>query len=478
MSVRARTPTPSLASPDPPPNATARSRNRTLTRLAALALLGLVTVVAVVVLTGGGSYSYSFVFDNAGQLVKGDLVRIGGTPAGTVTGLTLTADGRADVHVSIKHSFGPLRDGTSAGIRAQGLVGVASRYVDVSPAPTFKPALASGATIPGDKTTSIVEIDQLFNTFDASTRKGLARLIKGSATWYQGKEHQANQSARYFAPALYATNQLFSEIDRDSGTLQQFIVQTGDALGALASRGQQLTDLVSNTRATTNALASDNRSLSQALTQLPRALRQGSNAFADLRPALGDLQHLVDVSGPATRHLAPFLARLRPVVSRAVPTFHQLRLAFDRGGAGNDLYDALLDLPPLAALTTKDFPNAEKALSQSTPIFSFARPYVPDLVSWVRNFAAAAAPYDANGHYVRSLPVFDAFNFTPDSNGGQLDPKPPDQRGQSPNLKTGLLRRCPGAGATSVPDGSAPFVDNGPLANPDCDPWERIGGTP
>lgn len=443
----------------------------------AIALLVAGAAVAAFLLSRGGGYSYSFVFQDAGQLVKGDLVRIGGSPAGKVTGLAVTPDGRADIHVSLDGSFGPLRQGTTAVIRAQGLVGVASRYVDVSPAPTFKPALPSGATIPGDKTTSIVEIDQLFNAFDARTRQGLARLIKGSAGWYQGRERQANQSAQYFAPALYATDRLFSEIDRDSATLEQFLVQTGDVMGTLASRGQELTGLVSNTRASLGALGSDTRSLSQALEQLPPALREGSNAFAALRPALGDLRRLTDATGPATRNLAPFLKRLRPVLAEGVPTFSKLRLMFDRPGRSNDLYDALLDLPPLAKLTSRDFPDAEKALTQSTPVFSFARPYVPDLVSWVRNFGSAAAPYDANGHYVRTLPVFDAFNFSDDSSGGTLSAKAPADRGQGPNLETGLLRRCPGA-AAAVPDGSAPYVDSGTLANPDCDPAQRLGGGP
>ena len=75
----------------------------------------------------------------------------------------------------------------------------------------------------------------------------------------------------------------------------------------------------------------------------------------------------------------------------------------------------------------------------------------------------------------RTLPVFDAFNFVDDSQGGHLTPKPPGDRGKPGVLQTGMLHRCPGAAGAS-PDGSGPFVDGGPLANPDCDPAEAIGG--
>jgi phospholipid/cholesterol/gamma-HCH transport system substrate-binding protein len=431
-------------------------------------------VAVVIILTRGGDHHYRVVFQNAGQLVKGDLVRIGGTKAGRVDGIDLTDDGQAAVRISVNHSFAPLRKGTTAIVRAESLTGVASRYVDLSPAPSFKPALPDGATIATDTTTSIVEIDQLFSTLDPRTRQGLRELIKGQADWYRGREAQANLSAQLFPPALDATTRLFSQIDRDSATLGQLLDQTGTAFHALTAQRGQLTSLVGHTRETIHALASDNTSLSQGLRQLPGALREGSNAFAALGPALGDLQRLVDATAPATRDLAPFLGRLRPVLDEAVPTFTDLRAMFARPGAHNDLLDALRELPAIASLTRSTFPRAEQALRQSTPVFSFARPYVPDLVSWVGGFAGAFAPYDANGHYARTLPVFDAFSFTDDSQGGHLTPKPPGDRGKPGVLQTGKLHRCPGAAGTS-PDGSAPFVDNGPLANPDCDPSETIG---
>ena len=109
-------------------------------------------------------------------------------------------------------------------------------------------------------------------------------------------------------------------------------------------------------------------------------------------------------------------------------------------------------------------------------MFAFARPYTPDLVGWLRSFGGAMATYDANGHYARTMPVFNAFDFVDDAEGGHLEPKPPDQRGTSPAVSTGNLRRCPGAATRAPADGSAPFVDRGPDANADCDPSQRPGG--
>lgn len=432
----------------------------------------------ILLLTRDTSYTYSFVFDNAGQLVKGDVVRVGGTGAGTVQSIDLTPDAKAKVTVSVSDEFAPLHGGTSATIRAQSLIGVANRFVDIQPGPNFDEELADGAVLQTDSTTSIVDLDQLFNALDPPTRKGLQKTFKGFAQWYAGKEHNANVSAKYFSPLVVSATDLVKEVNSDSATFQDFLVNTAGAMSTLASRREDLTNLVGNAGASAHALSADTESLTQVLSQLPPALRQGSDTFVALRPALDDLQTLAVVSKPATKNLAGFFRDLRPVTENSVPTFHELSLLFSNPGPGNDLHDALVDLPPLATLTEDALPRARKSLRDSTPMFSFIRPYAPDLVSFVKGFGSAMAPYDANGHYARAMPVLDGFNFVDDPDGGHLEPKAPADRGRSPYLKLNQLKRCPGAATPPPADGSAPFVDSGPLSNADCDPAQTVRPTP
>jgi phospholipid/cholesterol/gamma-HCH transport system substrate-binding protein len=443
-------------------------------------VLALVIVAGVIVylVTRPSPYHYRVNFTDAGQIVSGDLVRIGGTPAGKVDALRLTADGQAQLDVSIDSSFGPLREGTTMQIRAQGLAGVASRYLDVSPAPSFDHPIPNGGVIPASRTSGIVDIDELFNALDANTRTGLRRLIRGFADWYQGETVNASLSTRYFPPALQAYTRLFSQIDADTPTLRQFLRQTGTALGAITQHSAQLTDLVTQARVTSDALGSDNVALSRALTNIPGALNGGSRTFARLRrTTLPSLTRLVHATAPVTAPLGPFLGRLAPVLDQATPTVTQLSRLLHEPGPDNDLVDVLRELPGLAQAVTGDFPRAINALTKSTPVFEFARPYVPDLIAWISNWDGIFAPYDANGHYGRTMPVFDAFGLTDDAGGGELTPKPPNMRGGSGSLQTGFEQRCPGAAIRPPADGSAPFVDSGPLANPHCRPSETIGGT-
>ena len=117
--------------------------------------------------------------------------------------------------------------------------------------------------------------------------------------------------------------------------------------------------------------------------------------------------------------------------------------------------------------------NSTSALQKSQPVLEFIRPYVPELVGWFRDFGVGAANYDANGHYARIQPIFNAFQLHDLPVGPpQLVPLPVAQR--LAGLQTGMLRRCPGSASQPAVDGSAPYRDSG--GNLDCDPTQVVAG--
>ena len=72
----------------------------TASRVAVIALLVVgALLIAVVLLGGNGSHEYKLEFQNGGQIVKGDDVKIGGRPVGKVKKLELTDDNAALVTV-------------------------------------------------------------------------------------------------------------------------------------------------------------------------------------------------------------------------------------------------------------------------------------------------------------------------------------------------------------------------------------------
>jgi phospholipid/cholesterol/gamma-HCH transport system substrate-binding protein len=441
-------------------------------------------VLVLVVLFGGSSgRKYHLLFENGGQLISGGQVLVAGQPIGKVDDISLTDDGQAEVTISVDET---LHKGTTAVIRATSLSGIANRYVSISPGPNNAPELADGATLAGDKTTSPVDLDQLFNTFTPRARKGLQDVIQGSAAVYDGHSAGARSTYKYFAPSLDATRRLFAELTSDSRAFSQFLVQGSQALGAIAERRHDLASLTANANQALGAIASQNDALDRSLVAFPPALRQANTTFVNVRAALDDLTPVVNATKPATKDLAPFLRKLRPVAERSVPVVRNLRLAVNRSGKTNDLTDSLRELPRAEGKASRGIPRTIAGLNASQPVVEFARPYMPDLMGFLSKFAEVSSFYDANGHYARvSTADANLFHYcgAGDSNPvcvggggsystGQLAPIPPSQ--QFDDLTFRNFIRCPG-GATAPVPGSNPFTDDGSLLsggqppNPKCD---------
>ena len=229
----------------------------------------------------------------------------------------------------------------------------------------------------------------------------------------------------------------------DEGSLTRFIVDSSRLVAALAEKRDDLADLVGNTNATARAIGAENVALARALGLLPTTLRRANTTFVNLRATLDDLDVLVAESKPATKDLAPFLRELRPLVADARPTIRDLRTLVRRDGPDNDLVEATRKMPALQQVATPAFATAARRSCKLQPVLEFIRPYTPEFAGWLRDFGQGASNYDANGHYARIQPIFNAFNFNDNPAGGVLTPIPPSQRFDG--LETNQLRRCPGA---------------------------------
>ncbi len=449
---------PALPPPVRPPRA------RAVRIVAAGALVAVVAIVLVLVIGGNGSATYQLIFPEAGQLVRGDQVQVGGVPVGSIKDITLLSNYQVRITIDVESSLAPLHEGTTAEIRVPSLSSVANRYIALSPGPNNRPALPSGSTLGTTATHGVVDLDQLFNIFTPKTRKGLQEFIQGSAETYTGVAPQLQVDSRYFPPALAALDHVLAEFGRDGPTFSNFLVESAKATTVLAGRSRQLTELVSNADTALGAIGSRQASLAAGLKELPVTLKEGNRTFEELPATLSDLRKLIDASKPGTKELAPFFSKLRPLVNAATPVVSNFGEAISKSGSGNDLTEAALALPELAHALVTASPNGVRALEESLPVTALFGPYTPDLEGFIRAFGQVGAYYDANGHYARVSGGFPDFELNSENT---LKPAEPAQ--VLKGLKTGQLRRCPGAGAQPAADGSSPFSGNGQLG---CDPTQ------
>ena len=450
-------------------------------RVAALAAVAIAIVaVVVILLSGGSSYQVKAIFTNASQLVPGDQVQVAGNSVGSVSKITLTPSGQAELTLTINNStYQPLHQGTDATVRLTSLSGIANRYVDLRLGSGTAAKIPNGGVIPTSDTTSAVDFDQLFNTLDGPTRKGLQNVIQGSAAQYANAGQKAQAAWQYLNPAVASSSLLFRELNRDTSKFTNFIVKSGNLVSDIAQRQSDLSGLVQHLNTTTQALAAQHTALGQSLQRLPGFMRLANTTFVNLRSALDDLQPLVDASKPVAPKLQKLLEQLKPLAQDSVPTVRDLSDIIKKPGADNDLIELTKLGVPLAQATVRDtnangktrpgaFPISTTALNDSTPELATARPYAVDLTGWFEGYTHPGT-IDANGGASRIAPVvgvgsiengtlniFDSLlNVLPGSNDRL-------QFAQQ-MLTTGQGDRCPGSmerGALYYPESGFPCNPN------------------
>ncbi|HET8862630.1 MAG TPA: hypothetical protein VFM94_05210, partial [Solirubrobacterales bacterium] len=247
----------------------------------------------------------------------------------------------------------------------------------------------------------------------------------------------------------------------------------------IADRHDDLSGLVDDLATTTTAIGNQKEALAESIGRLPDFQRRANTTFVNLRAALDDLDPLVETAKPATRNLAPFLAELRPVLSKAVPVFRDLRLSNSRPGFANDTAETLGFLPAVQERASRAFPHAEQAIEDFLPSLRMWRAYTPDFFNGFGKLGQITAAYDGNGHYARGQLVLNLFKRNASS--GELEPIAPSEQYDSFGGSAGVRRPCPGGGTQSAPDGSNPFTEPpfaGSGVNPssDCDPADAPPG--
>jgi phospholipid/cholesterol/gamma-HCH transport system substrate-binding protein len=429
-------------------------------RVAAVGALIAALVLVSLILFGGagvGGYKVKARFLNAGQLVKGNPVQVGGVAVGSVEGIKITGDGHAEIEMSINGDHAPLRRGTRAEIRQFSQSGLANRYIDLKLPPHTDDEIPDGGVIDTDQTVTQVDLDELYNTLDPETRKSLQGFFKGSARQWRDMADEANVGFEYLNPALSTSRRLFNELTRDTPLLQRFLVDSSEMVTALADRRDDLAALIGNLNSTTAALGSQKEALAESIGRLPPFMRRANTTFVNLRSTLDEVDPLVEASKPVAKRLGPFLSQARAFAADAEPTVRDLSLTIRKRGRGNDLINLMTTFPPLARIATETrnrtyapggrkfsvgetrgaFQESVEALKGGTGELSFARPYTTDFLGWLDDFSTTGGGFDALGATARGMVSF-----------------APILHKDNGTLAYEQYRRCPGSAEAPLPDGS------------------------
>jgi phospholipid/cholesterol/gamma-HCH transport system substrate-binding protein len=449
-------------------------------------------VAAAVVLWNGRADPYTVVarFEDAGQTVKGNQVRVGGATIGTVSEVRLADDGQAEMVLKIdERAYRPLHRGTRAILRNTALSSIANRIVVLEPGPNNAPRIEEGGVIEATDTRSATDIDQVLNTIDEKGRRYLQTLVRGGARALSGAEKETNQTLERLSPALAQTRQTIDELQSDEPALQRLVTSSAAVSSTLADNTDDIERGLESTAITLRATAAEREALRRTIQRGPEFLRRANTTFASTRVLLNDARPLLREVRPVAPRLARTLRLAEPLTRQSIPLLTDVRATLPA------LSDTLGRTPKLANQVVPAFGEIGRALTGLTPILTEIRRYAPDLSSGLlTGFGGKAGGYyDANGHYARIAPTLNATALPdllspalPDVAspalpdllgpvlGGVLDTLAPILGTGFSAPQTGQTNRCPGAGAQTHPDGSNP---NPAGHSGRCDPTQvPLGG--
>jgi phospholipid/cholesterol/gamma-HCH transport system substrate-binding protein len=343
----------------------------------AAVVAGLAVLVAVVLLAtaaGGssGGYSVRAIFDDAGNLIAGENVKIDGVKVGTVSSVTPTPQAKAAVVLKIENpGFQDFRSDASCTIRPQSLIG--EKYVDClptqvraegTPLPPPLPQIASGQEgegeylLPVQNTHSPVDVDLLGDIDRLPERERFTILLNELGAGLAGRGSDLSEVIKRANPALQEFDKVLGILAGENHVLAKLAVDSDEALKPFAQVREKVADFVVQANKVAQAGAGTRGSLARNLQLFPPFLEQ----------------------------LGPGLERVQRLAEQITPTFTALKTA------APGLDKAFTNLPAFSRSSEKFFTNLGSTAKVSGPALASTRP----LLKQLQGLGSAAAPFTSN----------------------------------------------------------------------------------
>jgi ABC-type transporter Mla subunit MlaD len=316
----------------------------------------------------GGTYVVRAIFDDAGNIISGEDVKIDGVKVGTVGSVTPTAQAKAAVILNINTpGFQDFRVDASCTVRPQALIG--EKYVDCLPTQPrvegtpLPPALSTiphgqeGAgerLLPVQNTHSPVDVDLLGDITRLPERQRLTIIINELGAGLAGRGSDLHEVIRRADPAFQELDKVLGILAGENKVLGKLAVDSDKALAPLAAVRNRVADFIVQSNTVAKATADHRGALARNLADFPAFLRefgpamerlgrfadQTTPAFTDLGVAAPGLNRAFEslgpfsdsstaffktfgktakTSGPAIAATQPLLARLKALGSSGKP---------------------------------------------------------------------------------------------------------------------------------------------------------------
>jgi len=378
----------------------------------------------------GYGYTLKATFSNGVNISAKSPVRIAGVDVGEVIETGRKGDA-TEIVFTVDEAGRPIHDDAFAQIRPRIFL-EGNFFVDLDPGSPSAAELDKNATIPVGRTSTSVQLDEIFTALQSPVRADLSRLLESFGTALTEQPTAAedadqapevkgktgaeglNGAFRYGAPAgRYSAQVTNALLGTEPGDLSRLVAGAGRTFGALAAQEADLQDLIVNFDTFTGALAAQSGNLATTVQRFAPALRTARRSLVSLNRTLPPLRGYSIALQPAVAELPGWISAGRPWIAQARP----LLSGKEAGGVAKLLREATpglagaaqagkaLALPQanrLSLCTTKVFvPTGNQVIDDG---FSTGGPNYREFFYYLVDFAGITQNFDGNGYYLRTSP--------------------------------------------------------------------------
>lgn len=378
----------------------------------------------------GYGYTLNATFSNGVNISVNSPIRIAGVDVGKVIEVGRDGD-NTEIRFTVEDSGRPIHDDAIAQIRPRIFL-EGNFYVDLDPGSPSAPEFDSGSTIPVSRTSTSVQLDEIFTALQSPVRADLSRLLgsygqaltheptaaedvdqqpevrgKTGAEGLNGALKYGGDAGRYSAQVTNAF------LGTSPGDLSRMVAGAGRAFGAFARREADLQGLIVNFDTFTGALAAQSTNLATTIERLAPTLGIGRRSLVSLNRSLPPLRAWAIEFTPAVAELPaliaagePWLAQARPLLSgkEAGGVARLLRESTPglAGAAQAGKANTIPQINRLSLCTTKVFvPTGDQPIEDR---FATGDPNYREFFYYLANFAGVNQNFDGNGPYLRVQP--------------------------------------------------------------------------
>jgi phospholipid/cholesterol/gamma-HCH transport system substrate-binding protein len=259
-----------------------------LTRILALVAVAAVVLAAILLVLPNQEKKYlTASFPRTVSLYEGSDVRILGVPVGRVESVKPSG---TDVTVKMWYDAKyKVPADAEAVIITPAIVG--DRFVQLTPVYTEGPALADGATLSTDSTSTPLELDEIYQSIDdltvalgpdgANEEGALTRLLDTTARNYAGQGEQFNQTIKDLGKLTGTLDNNKEELFGTARQIERFV-------SALAENDQTVRDFNESLAGASEVLEGEREDLAASLRNLGIAMEEVSGFVRENREVLGD----------------------------------------------------------------------------------------------------------------------------------------------------------------------------------------------